>query len=508
MTVLKTANIRDDRQTKYFSSPIKAYEKIVGGQKIFVVKSFFTSDNKDEVGDIITKTATEKAIEKYRQWGNIRLMHQPKPVGKILKIGAKDGLQWNECEVKVVDEETQKLIKEGVLSAMSVGIIINEAEPITDEEEDEDGIFGFFFFGPMKILDYDLVEISYVDHPANYDARITDHPGMVSVQSGQRAFVYKAMPAKDIGNLIPEDLEGTEEKGSSEVQTLLFDKEKFTEAEAKKWASDHDFKSNKVDVTENKIRLRQFDPDECDDDTYGTKEMADGVQAVYCVKKSKSLATPPPETTGEFMKKEKEATPAIQESLPETLAVEPVQEPAPESIPVKEPEIKAETPEDKKEMDDGLSMKIDNCMGKMDELMSKMDTMMESMSSEMSKEPETEKAAPATEPVQPKEIAPEVTPTPDLSAEKTLEAMEKMLNLVIALDKKQDGLKETVMAEVKEYIETLRTPASGKASLTPTTPVEKKDRDAELKNLKPKELEAETRKVINQLFESLRQPQE
>ena len=80
---------------------------------------------------------------------------------------------------------------------------------------------------------------------------------------------------------------------SSKVQSLLFDKDKFTEEQATAWSQKHGFKSSKTDVTENKIRLRQFDPSECDPNTYGTKEITDGVQAIFCVKKknvAKSLS--------------------------------------------------------------------------------------------------------------------------------------------------------------------------------------------------------------------------
>lgn len=86
--------------------------------------------------------------------------------------------------------------------------------------------------------------------------------------------------------------------GSSEIQTLLFDKDKFTEEEAKSWAKSHGFHAGKVDITENKIRLRQFDPSECDPNTYGTKPITDGVQAVFCVKKpGKSLVLNSESTT-------------------------------------------------------------------------------------------------------------------------------------------------------------------------------------------------------------------
>jgi hypothetical protein len=50
---------------------------------------------------------------------------------------------------------------------------------------------------------------------------------------------------------------------AQEVQSLRFNKKKFTTAQAKKWAKDHGFKSGNVEETPNQIRLRQFDPDRC-----------------------------------------------------------------------------------------------------------------------------------------------------------------------------------------------------------------------------------------------------
>ena len=74
------------------------------------VQGFFTDDKMDEVGDIITKEATKGAVERWRQWGNIRTMHDF-PSGRVESIGEKDGLAWNEIVTVPVDEQTQKLIE-------------------------------------------------------------------------------------------------------------------------------------------------------------------------------------------------------------------------------------------------------------------------------------------------------------------------------------------------------------------------------------------------------------
>lgn len=125
-----------------------------------LVTGLFTSDRKDEVGDIITRAATERAIPKYKQWANVRYMHQPRPVGKITRIGASDGLRWNECEIHVIDPQAAFEVEMGLLQALSVGILIN----VDDLTMDSDG--------GWVINDYQLAEISLVDHPANYDAML------------------------------------------------------------------------------------------------------------------------------------------------------------------------------------------------------------------------------------------------------------------------------------------------------------------------------------------------
>ena len=97
------------------------------GKEQLLVRGFFTSDERDEVGDIITREATEKAVEKWRMWGNIRTMHDF-PSGRVERIGESDGLDWNEIVTVPVDQQTRELIEGGVLKAYSVGIIPREYE--------------------------------------------------------------------------------------------------------------------------------------------------------------------------------------------------------------------------------------------------------------------------------------------------------------------------------------------------------------------------------------------
>ena len=134
-----------------------------------VVRYAFTSDQMDTGGDIITKEATLKATEAWREWRNIRLQHDPtRPIGKAIAIGEKDGLDWNQMDVRVDDPSVAPLIDgdDPTLGGASVGIIVNEFEVNEDPKA-----VALAFWEPWIITDYTMVEISLVDHPANYDAK-------------------------------------------------------------------------------------------------------------------------------------------------------------------------------------------------------------------------------------------------------------------------------------------------------------------------------------------------
>jgi ADP-ribose pyrophosphatase YjhB (NUDIX family) len=71
---------------------------------------------------------------------------------------------------------------------------------------------------------------------------------------------------------------------SSEVQSLIFDRDMFTPRQAQQWARQHDFAATAVDKQANTLRIRQVDP-EAFDRTYGfrTIRLTDGVQATVGV---------------------------------------------------------------------------------------------------------------------------------------------------------------------------------------------------------------------------------
>ena len=136
-----------------------------------LVSGFATLDNVDRQADIVTAEASMKAFSKFR--GNIREMHQPISVGKMVAFK----------EDKYFDPETKKFysgvyvsayvskgaqdtwekVLDGTLSGFSIGGRMNKWDDALDEKLNK----------PIRIIkEYDLVELSLVDNPANQFANV------------------------------------------------------------------------------------------------------------------------------------------------------------------------------------------------------------------------------------------------------------------------------------------------------------------------------------------------
>lgn len=80
---------------------------------------------------------------------------------------------------------------------------------------------------------------------------------------------------------------------AQEIQTVIFSKEEgdWTEAKAREWLDDHDFRSDKVDETDASWRFRQFDSADCQEGSFESliEDLPAGVTLVSC-DKTKSAA--------------------------------------------------------------------------------------------------------------------------------------------------------------------------------------------------------------------------
>lgn len=153
------------------------------------VSGFATLDNVDQTGDVVTADASLKAFENFR--GNIREMHTPLAVGKLVSFKPEtyyDPISKNFYNGVYVDvyiskgaQDTWEKVLDGTLSGFSIGGKITDSENEVNKSNGESVRF---------IKEYDLVELSIVDSPANELCNVLS----ISKVNGQ--LVFKGMAAE------------------------------------------------------------------------------------------------------------------------------------------------------------------------------------------------------------------------------------------------------------------------------------------------------------------------
>ncbi len=135
------------------------------------VSGFATLDNFDSHGDIVLAEASQKAFARFR--GNIREMHQPIAVGKLVDFREEEFFDsttqkffrgiFATAYVSKGAQDTWEKVLDGTLSGFSIGGSIVDS----DTEWNKDAQTNVRF-----IKDYELIELSLVDNPANQLANI------------------------------------------------------------------------------------------------------------------------------------------------------------------------------------------------------------------------------------------------------------------------------------------------------------------------------------------------
>jgi hypothetical protein len=135
------------------------------------VSGFASLDNIDKQDDIVTAEASMEAFAKFR--GNIREMHQPLAVGKMVSFKADKYFDpetkkfyngvYVSAYVSKGAQDTWEKVLDGTLQGFSIGGKMNKWDDGYDEKSDK----------AIRIIkQYDLVELSLVDSPANQFANI------------------------------------------------------------------------------------------------------------------------------------------------------------------------------------------------------------------------------------------------------------------------------------------------------------------------------------------------
>jgi hypothetical protein len=136
-----------------------------------MVSGFATLDNIDKQGDIVTTESSVNAFKNFR--GNLREMHQPSAVGKIVSFKEDryfdpqskkfySGVYVSAYVSKGAQDAWEKVM-DGTYTGFSIGGNIKTWDDAFNEEMDK---------SIRVIKEYDLFELSLVDSPANQFANI------------------------------------------------------------------------------------------------------------------------------------------------------------------------------------------------------------------------------------------------------------------------------------------------------------------------------------------------
>ena len=147
------------------------------------VSGFATLDNVDQTGDVVTAEASMKAFENFR--GNLREMHTPLAVGKVVSFKPETFYDpttksfysgvYVDAYISKGAQDTWEKVLDGTLSGFSIGGKINESDNEVNKSTGQSVRF---------IKDYDLIELSIVDSPANELCNILS----ISKVNGQLVF--------------------------------------------------------------------------------------------------------------------------------------------------------------------------------------------------------------------------------------------------------------------------------------------------------------------------------
>jgi methyl-accepting chemotaxis protein len=156
-----------------FSMPIGKID-----QERRIVSGFATLDNVDKQNDIVTTEASMNAFKKFR--GNLREMHQPSAVGKVVSF--KEDRYFDpktknfysgvyvSAYVSKGAQDTWEKVLDGTLTGFSIGGSIKKFDDEFNEELKKS----------IRIIkEYDLSELSLVDNPANEFANV------ISIEKGE-----------------------------------------------------------------------------------------------------------------------------------------------------------------------------------------------------------------------------------------------------------------------------------------------------------------------------------
>lgn len=122
------------------------------------IEGYANTTSVDRSGDVIPKTVWEAGLQNYLKNPIILAYHDhDEPIGRMSDHRIEDKGLWIKARISAAAEDVFNLVKDGVLTAFSVGFIIKDAT--------YDSVTDLFI-----IKELELLEISVVSVPANQDS--------------------------------------------------------------------------------------------------------------------------------------------------------------------------------------------------------------------------------------------------------------------------------------------------------------------------------------------------
>lgn len=158
-------NLGED-DTLRITMPLQKIDK-----KRRIVSGFATLDNEDKHGDVVTKEASQAAFKDFL--GNVRLMHQPIPAGRVLKFREEEYFDpktqkvyngiYVDAYISEGADNVWKMVLDGTLTGFSIGGDQVVAETRLNKDSGK---------ASRYVTGYRMNELSLVDNPANQFSNI------------------------------------------------------------------------------------------------------------------------------------------------------------------------------------------------------------------------------------------------------------------------------------------------------------------------------------------------